>query len=93
MRLLARLYLRFRCLYDEQSNVKLNNPFGNTADLYNRKMITVLGKTIDEMCEHESLKPNSTSISNQKSGLKISLLNLLKLTGQMFIGNFFSAAG
>ena len=82
MRLLARLYLRFRCLYDEQSNVKLSNPFGNTADLYNRETITVLGKTIDEMCEHESKKPNSTSISNQKSGLKISLLNLLKLTGK-----------
>ena len=78
--------MRFRCLYDEQSNVKLSNPFGNTADLYNRETITVLGKIIDEMCEHESFK--TLFYLKISSCLKISLLNLLNLTGQMLIGHF-----
>ena len=88
MRLIARIYLSFRVLYDEQTDIKLSDPLGNAADLYRRETMLILGRTIDTLCEKPDSDLGPMSISGQKSGLKISILNLLKLTGQILIGHF-----
>ena len=48
----------------------------------------VLGRAINKLCEQPDPELNRMTISGQKSGLKISILNLLKLTGQILIGHF-----
>ena len=45
----------------------------------------VLAEAINKLCNQEV---SENSVSDQKSGLKISLLNLIKLTGYILIGHF-----
>ena len=85
MRLLSRLYLQYEDIYKNQANVKLSNPLSNIADIFCRETMPVLAEAINKLCK-QVLSENS--VSDQKSGLKISLLNLIKLTGQMLIGHF-----
>jgi len=89
MRLTARLYLRFRAIYNEQSEIVLNDSMNNAADMYRREAIAILGQTVNEISEQKvDQEVQSASISNQKSGLKISVLNLLKLTANFLMGHF-----
>ena len=88
MRLVAQLYLAFRKLYNSQTDVQLVEPMNNAADIYRRETILILGKTIDKICEKPDSELTSYSVSNQKIGLKIGILNLLKKTGHMLISHF-----
>ena len=89
MRLVARLYLVYRDLYGKQSNTSIANPLGNVADMYRRETITILGAAIDQLCDKGGeTGQNSKSITDQKSGLKINILNVLKLSGKFLIGHF-----
>ena len=85
MRLLSRLYLQYEDIYKNQANVKLSNPLSNIADIFCRETMPVLAEAINKLCKQVV---SENSVSDQKSGLKISLLNLIKLTGQMLIGHF-----
>ena len=88
MRLVARLYLAFCDLYNSQTDVQFVEPMNNAADIYRRETILILGRTIDKICEKPDSELTSHSVSNQKSGLKIGILNLLKKTGHMLISHF-----
>ena len=48
----------------------------------------ILGRTINKLCEQTNSELNHMSVSGQKSGLKIGILNLLKFTGQILIGHY-----
>lgn len=49
--------------------------------------IILSGDAINEMCSKE-IKDSGDSITNQKSGLKIAILNLLKMNGKYLIGYY-----
>lgn len=49
MRLVARLYLAFRNLYNSQTDVQLVESMNNAADIYRRETILILGRTIDKI--------------------------------------------
>ena len=90
MRLITRLYLQFHEEYCAQSEVVLSDQCKNAADLFRRETITVLGKVIDKLCDKcdDDIGANNLSITNQKSGLKISILNMLKLASNYMIGYY-----
>ena len=100
VRLLARLYLAFCDEYSNQSEVRLGQMLENAGDMYRREVISILGRAINNMCDSPDVNvvdiqnasietpKNPTSITGQKSGLKISILNLLKLTSKFLIGYF-----
>ena len=58
----------------------------NVADMYRREAITILGNAVNVISE-KSDDVQNLSISGQKSGLKVSILNLLKLTAKFLIGH------
>lgn len=89
MRLSARLYLAFREAYSKQSTVLLTNTTNNAGDMYRREVITILGEAVNSLSEKEKLD-GVHSVTDQKSGLKISVLNLLKLTSQFLIGYYLT---
>ena len=79
MRLVARLYLVYRKEYSNQNEVTIPDRLNNAADLYMRGGITILGNAINQLCENsngEGEDVSNLSIIKQKSGLKISILNL-----------------
>lgn len=84
----ARLYLAFHNLYNSQTDVQLVEPMNNAADIYRSETILILGRTIDKICEKPDSELTSYLVSNQKSGLQIGILNLLKKTGHMLISHF-----
>ena len=88
MRLIARLYLCFQGIYNNQSEVLLNDALCNAADMYRREMITILGEAINSISEKHDEDLDHLSVTAQKSGLKVSILNLLKLTGKYLTGYF-----
>ena len=91
MRLTARVYLAFQDEYSRQSEIVVSDKLSNAGDMYRRETITVLGRAIDRLSEKSNDDDKETaelSITGQKSGLKISILNLLKLTAKFLIGHF-----
>lgn len=95
MRLLTRVYQSFLRQYQNQDEVKLNEKDDNAADMYRRETIILLGKAINELCEKSSDEDEDSvdinveaTVTNQKSGLKINILNLIKLTAKFLIGHF-----
>ena len=86
--LVAQLYLAFCNLYNSQTDVQLVETMNNAAAIYRREKILILGRTIDQISEKPDSELTSHSVSNQKSGLKIGILNLLKKTGHMLISHF-----
>ena len=84
MRLTARLYLCFREICKNKSEITLPDTLGNAADMYRRKTISLLMHAVNTLSER-SLE-DRLSITDQKSGLKLSILNLLKATGKLLIG-------
>ena len=90
MRLTARIYMAFRDEYAKQRDIKLEEKLNNAADIYRREVITVLGRAINQLCEKSTDGDVATAVTvtGQKSGLKINILNLLKLTAKLLIGHF-----
>ena len=91
MRLTARVYLLFRKLYEEQSEIIMHDKLCNAADMFRRETISIWGRAINSLCEKADDNDNASrhiSITDQKSGLKISILNLLKLNSKFLIGHF-----
>ena len=71
VRLTARLYLSFCNVYENQSEVKLNDGQNNASDMFRRKLITVLDRAINTVLEKPLEELVHTSVTNQKSGLKV----------------------
>jgi len=92
MRLISRLYLTFLDLYNNQSAVALEECEGNAADMYRRETVHILAEAINQLCDKPDIADDidsiSNSITNQKSGLKVSIFNMLKLSGKFLIGHF-----
>jgi len=89
MRLLSRLYLTFREVYSNQTDVRILNPLNNASDMFRREVITLLGTTINKLCETDNIQEGcDASITSQKSGLKVNILNLLKLSAKFLTGHF-----
>ena len=88
MRLTARLYLQFCDLYKKQNEVVLTDELNNAADMYRRETIAILGSAINALSENHNEDESRITVTGQKSGLKVSILNLLKLTGKFLIGYF-----
>ena len=91
MRLTARIYMAFRDEYAKQSEIKLEEKLNNAADIYRRELVTVLGRAINQLCEKSTdgdNMPTTVTVTGQKSGLKVNILNLLKLTAKLLIGHF-----
>ena len=86
MRLTTRLYLCFRGICKNQFEITLPDTLGNAADIYRRKTISLLGRAVNTLSE-TSLE-DRLSITDQRNGLKVSILNLLKATGKLLIGYF-----
>ena len=84
MRLLARICQQYRKNYKEQSEIQMADLLHNAADIYRREAVTILGKSIDDICELEDER-SQISIRRLKSGLKIRIRNLLKLTAQTLV--------
>ena len=81
-RLTARLYLSFLNVYENQSEVKLN-------DMFRRELITVLDRAINMATEKPPDELVDASVINQKSGLKVNILNLIKLTSNPLWAIFY----
>ena len=91
MRLTAIIYLAFKELYKEQSAVTWTDRLDNAADMFRRESISVLGSAVNKICQKcgdDYSEACNVSITDQKSGLKISILNLLKLSSKSLIGHF-----
>ena len=80
MRLKARLYLSFREFYSKQSAINLTYAQGNAADMYRRENITTLGEAINALSDRSDYDINYITVTGQKTGLKISIRNLLIIT-------------
>ena len=89
MRILARLYLNFQQYYSNQSEVCLPEVCGNSADIFHRDVMTILGKAINDICErNEDNNDDDSILSHDKNGLKIYIYNTLKLAGKYLIGYY-----
>ena len=90
MRLTARLYLTFKDLAKKQSTVVLDDEQGNASDMYRREAIGLLTETINTLTDKPSNdnEGKSASLTDQKSGLKITIFNLIKLTAKYLIGHY-----
>ena len=88
MHLLARVYLKFKSFYTQKSEIRLTDALNNAGDVYRRETVHVLCRAIEELCEQEDEELKKLSITGQKSGLKLSILNLRKLTGDQLVGYF-----
>ncbi|XP_057292356.1 uncharacterized protein LOC130616083 [Hydractinia symbiolongicarpus] len=56
--------------------------------MYRRETVIILGEAINTIVESSSGDTERVSISGQKSGLKVSILNLLKSTSKFLTGHF-----
>ena len=80
MRLKARLYLSFREFYSKQSAINLTYAQGNAADMYRRENITTLGEAMNALSDRSDYDINYITVTGQKTGLNISIRNLLIIT-------------
>ena len=85
MRLMSRVYLTYRHAYREQSSIVMEDLANDASDMYKREGLSILASAAENLSEKEG--KNNSVVSNQKSGLKISILNMIKLTGKYLIGN------
>ena len=86
MCLTTRLYLCFREICKNQSEITLPDTLGNAADMCRRKTMSLLGRAVDTLSERPL--EDRLSITDQENGLKVSILNLIKATGKLLIGYF-----
>ena len=83
--------LSFQKTYKNQTIIKFDDLANNAADLFRREVITVLGDAINnltESAEENEFDELVGSVTGQKSGLKINILNLLKLTAKYMTGYY-----
>ena len=80
MRPTAQRYLSFCNVYENQSKVKLNDGQNDAFDMFRTELITVLDRAINVITEKPPDELVDASVTNQKSGLKVNILNLIKLT-------------
>ena len=59
---------------------------GNASDLYRRERIPLLVKAIEQFAEKEG--EASDNVVNQKSSLKLSILNMIDLTAKFLTGHY-----
>ena len=85
MRSVVRVYLCFREIYSNQTEVKLTDQLENAADMYRREAIGILGSAVHTLIERSSEDVHHVSVTGKKSGLKVSILNLLKRTAKFLI--------
>ena len=89
MRLLGRLYLGFKKMYGEQSEVTLPQENHNAGDMFHRGAMLILGRAINTLCEKDEIQDNDVyGLLSEKSGLKIAILNLLKLVAKYLTGYY-----
>ena len=88
MRLIARVYLKFLEYYQDQSVIILDKSLNNSADMFRRETITILGEAVNTLCDVDCEELPSLSIIGQKSGLKIGILNMIKLAAKYLMGYF-----
>ena len=70
-------------------DVSLNDAMNNSGDMYRREVITILGQAVNEISEKSVADDvQNNLIFNQKSGLKVSILNLLKITANFLMEYF-----
>ena len=85
MRLTTRLYLSFREFYSKQSAITQTHAQGNAADMYRRESITILGEAINALSDRSDEDINHITVTGQKTGLKISIQNLLIISAYYLI--------
>ena len=88
VRLMAHLYLYLCSFYEKQSEVTLKHRLDNAADIYRREVTTILDKAVSAVTEKQLDEVPGASITDQKSGLKVYILNLLKRTAHLLMGYF-----
>lgn len=89
----ARVLIAFKNVYSNQTEVKLEHKLENAADIFRCETILNLGEAIIEICEKPEtvdteVADSNESLTGQKLGLKISILNLLKYNAKYLIGCF-----
>lgn len=90
MRLMSRVYLAYREIYQDQSNVVIQDLSNDSSDMYRREGISILALAAEKLSEKDTKEDynNNGAVLNQKSGLKVSILNMIKLTGKYIIGHY-----
>ena len=89
MRLMSRVYLTYRDAYRGQSSIVIEDLANDASDMYRREGISILALAAEKLSEKEEKEGEKNGVvSNQKSGLKIAILNMIKLTGKYVIGNY-----
>ena len=58
----------------------------NTADIYKRQVITISDKAVSAVTEKQPDEVPGASVTDQKSGLKVYILNLLKRSAHLLMG-------
>ena len=89
VRLMAHLYLYLCSFYEKQSEVTLKHRLDNAADIYRREVTTILDKAVSAVTEKKKTdEVPGASITDQKSELKVYILNLLKRIAHLLMGYF-----
>ena len=83
MPLTARVLIAFKNVYGNQTEVKLEHKLENAADIFRRETIIVLLEARNKTCKeleivNTEVADSNETLTGQKSGLKISILKLLK---------------
>ena len=82
--MVTKLYLKFLNLYRAQTAVTLDNIEDIASYMYWRETVYISSNGINQLCdepgEDNDIDGNAESITNQKNGLKIYILNTLKLS-------------
>ena len=71
--------------------IPLSRQWCNAADMYCREVITLLRQAINTITEKQDEDLDYLSVAAQKSGLKVSIHNLVKLTAKYLTGYFFGS--
>ncbi|XP_066936229.1 uncharacterized protein, partial [Clytia hemisphaerica] len=88
IRLMARVYLAFLECYNSQTSIIITDKADNASDMYRRESIPLLVKAVENLTEKDEEELQPGDVVNQKSGLKLSILNMIKLTAKYLIGHY-----
>ena len=68
----------------------MNDSQNDASDIFRRELIAVLDRAINMVTEKPPDELVDPSVTNQKSGLKLNILNLIKLTSNLLMGYLLS---
>ena len=90
MRLMSRVYLSYREVYQNQSHTVVEDLSNGSSDMFRREGITILAAAAKKLSKKDIKEgeDNNPAVSSQKSDLKISILNMIKLTAKYIIGHY-----